>query len=40
MWRSISLLGLLLVGTGHAAESMKEDNQHIRTWNAFAENVY
>lgn len=40
MWRSISLLGLLLVGAGHAAESMKEDNQHVRSWNAFADNVY
>jgi hypothetical protein len=40
MWRSISLFGLLLVGTGHAVEPMNEDNQHIRSWNAFAENVY
>lgn len=40
MWRTVCLLGLLLVGTGHAAESMKEDNQHVRSWNAFAENVY
>lgn len=40
MWRNISLLGLLLMGTGHAAEPMKEDNQHVRNWNAFANNVY
>ena len=40
MWRTVSLLGLLLMGTGHAAEPMKQDNQHIRSWNAFAENVY
>jgi hypothetical protein len=40
MWRTVSLLGLLLVGTGHAAEAMKEDNQHVRSWNAFADNVY
>ena len=40
MWRTVSLLGLLLMGTAQAAESMKEDNQHVRSWNAFAENVY
>lgn len=40
MWRTVSLLGLLLMGTGHAAEPMKEDNQHVRSWNAFADNVY
>ena len=40
MWRSVSLLGLLLMGTGHATEPMKEDNQHVRSWNAFADKVY
>ena len=40
MWRTVSLLGLLVMGTAHAADAMKEDNQHIRTWNAFADNVY
>ncbi len=40
MWRMISLVGLLLAGTVHAAEAMKQDNVHIRTWNAFADNVY
>ena len=40
MWRTACLLGLLLMGTAHAAESMKEDNQHVRSWNAFADNVY
>lgn len=40
MWRTVSLLGMLLMGTAQAVEPMKEDNQHIRTWNAFAENVY
>ena len=40
MWRIVSLLGLLLAGTAHAAEAMKQDNQHVRTWNAFANNVY
>ena len=40
MWRSVSLVGLLLMGTAYAAEPMKEDNQHVRSWNAFADNVY
>ena len=40
MWRTVSLLGLLVMGTAHAAEPMKEDNQHVRSWNAFADNVY
>lgn len=40
MWRTVSLLSLLLTGTVHAAQALQEDNLHIRTWNAFAENVY
>ena len=40
MWRIVSLVGLLLTGTAHTADAMKEDNQHVRTWNAFANNVY
>ncbi len=40
MWRMVSLLFLLLMTTVHAAEAMKQDNQHIRTWNTFADNVY
>ena len=40
MWRTASLLGMLIMGTAQAAEPMKEDNQHVRSWNAFAENVY
>ena len=40
MWRSVTLVGLLLMGTAYAAEPMKEDNQHVRSWNAFADNVY
>ena len=34
------MLGLLLMGTAHAADPMKQDNQHVRSWNAFANNVY
>ncbi len=40
MWRSVSLAGLLFMGTVYAADPMKQDNQHVRTWNAFADNVY
>jgi len=40
MWRTASLLGMLIMGTAQAVEPMKEDNQHVRSWNAFAENVY
>jgi hypothetical protein len=40
MWRNVSLAGLLFMGTVYAAEPMKQDNQHIRTWNRFAEQVY
>ena len=40
MRRHIGLAGLLLMGTVYAAEPMQEDNQHIRTWNRFAEQVY
>lgn len=41
MWRYAGLLGVVvLAGTGNAAQPMKEDNQHIRTWNRFAEQVY
>lgn len=40
MWRMVSLLYLSLMTTAHAAEPMKQDNQHIRTWNTFADNVY
>jgi len=40
MWRLVSLAGMLVMGTVHAAEPMKQDNQHIRTWNRFAEQVY
>ncbi len=39
MWRMLSLTGLLLFGAAQAAEPMKEDNVHVRTWNAFADNV-
>ena len=41
MWRYAGLLGMvLLAGTGNAAQPLKEDNLHIRTWNRFAEQVY
>ena len=40
MWRSVSLAGLLFMGTVHAADPMKQDNQHIRTWNRFADQIY
>ena len=40
MWRSVSLAGLLFMGTVQAADPMKQDNQHVRTWNRFAEQVY
>lgn len=41
MWRSVvSLAGLLFMGTVHAANPMKQDNQHIRTWNRFADQAY
>jgi len=40
MWRSVSLAGLLFMGTVYAADPMKQDNQHVRNWNAFANNVY
>ncbi len=40
MWRHVSLAGLFLIGTVHAIEPMKQDNQHVRTWNRFAEQVY
>jgi hypothetical protein len=40
MWRSVSLACLLFMGTAHAADPMKQDNQHVRTWNRFAEQVY
>ncbi|MGW8229013.1 MAG: hypothetical protein ACWGOW_08930 [Gammaproteobacteria bacterium] len=40
MWRNASLAGLLFMSAVHAAEPMKQDNQHIRTWNRFAEQVY
>lgn len=41
MWKYAGLFGVvLLAGTGNAAQPMKEDNQHIRTWNRFAEQVY
>ena len=40
MWRSVSLAGLLFMGTVHAANPMKQDNQHVRTWNQFANQVY
>lgn len=37
---SLCLFGLLMVGTVHAADALKQDNIHVRTWNAFADNVY
>ena len=40
MWRHVSLAGLLVIGTVQAAEPLKQDNQHIRNWNRFAEQVY
>jgi hypothetical protein len=40
MWKTFWLLGLVLIGSVHAAEGLKQDNQHIKTWNAFADNVY
>lgn len=40
MWRNVSLAGLLFMGAVHAAEPMKEDNQHVTTWNRFAQQVY
>ncbi|MDX1823812.1 MAG: hypothetical protein R3354_03790 [Thiohalomonadales bacterium] len=40
MWKHLVLASLLLMGTVHAAEPLQEDNQHIRTWNRFAEQVY
>mgnify|MGYP001820642282 FL=1 len=40
MWRSVSLAGLLFMGTVHAADPMKQDNLHVRTWNQFADQVY
>jgi len=30
----------MFMGTVNAAEPLKQDNQHIRTWNRFAEQVY
>ena len=40
MWRNISLAGLLFMGAVQAAEPMKQDNQHVITWNRFAQQVY
>jgi hypothetical protein len=42
MWRNVSLAGLLFMGAVHvhAAEPMKQDNQHVITWNRFVEQVY
>lgn len=42
MWRHVGLglLLILLIGTVYAAEPLQQDNQHIRTWNRFAEQVY
>lgn len=40
MGKHLWWLGLLILGSAQAAEGMKQDNVHIRTWNAFADNVY
>jgi hypothetical protein len=40
MWRNVSLAGLLFMGAVQAAEPLKQDNQHVITWNRFAQQVY
>ncbi len=40
MWKHVGLVSLLLMGPVHAAQTLQEDNQHVRTWNRFAEQVY
>jgi len=40
MWRNVCLAGLLFMGAVQAAEPMKQDNQHVITWNRFAQQVY
>ncbi|MCG6886045.1 MAG: hypothetical protein LJE74_02405 [Proteobacteria bacterium] len=43
MWKNlwwVGLLSLVLIGTAQAAEGMKQDNQHVKTWNAFADKIY
>ena len=40
MWRNVSLAGLLFMGAVQAADPMKQDNQHVITWNRFAQQVY
>lgn len=39
MWKTLIVTGLFVPAMLQAAQSMKEDNVHVRTWNTFADNV-